>query len=664
MGIAADIALILVAGLLGGLLARKLGLPLLVGYIVAGVLVGPNTAGPTVVEIHEIELLAEIGVALLLFALGLELSFKDLGPVRRIALIGGPIQIVLTVAFGFGLGRGVFGWETIESIWFGALISLSSTMVVLKTLLAQGVMNTLASRAMIGLLVVQDLAVAPMLIALPKLSDLEAAVPELAWGALQAATFLAAMIFVGARLLPKFLQRIARWESRELFLVTVTALGVGIGYGTYLFGLSFAFGSFVAGMTLSESDLSHQALADIIPLRDVFGLLFFASAGMLFDPMFLVEHPGEVSLTVAAVIVGKALIFGLLARAFGYGNRAPFVIGLGLAQVGEFSFVLARTGLSVDAISEDLYALTLTTTLATMVVSPLLSRLSEPLYQGWQKVFPQKEPLRTFVMPEEKLADHVIVAGYGRTGRTAVQVLQALGIPLLVVDFDHERAERARETGAAVIWGDVANEEILEAAGIRRAKLLFFAVPDQQSMRMTIQRARAMRPDLPIVARALFNEHLNELREMGVHDAVQPEFEAGLEMVRQTLEKFDISPSDVYRVSSVIRNETYQPLQGADLSLSCRRLLEDIRGSELELGLEQMVIPLDGAAGGKTIGDLRVRSLTGGMIIAVSRDGTTRINPGPEEKLEAGDILALVGNAEQRKAMQDLLGCERPPLTV
>ena len=532
MGIAADIILIVCAALIGGLIAQRLGQPLLVGYILAGIVVGPNTAGPSVAETHEIELLAEIGVALLLFALGLEVSFKDLAPVRRIALIGGPIQILLSMLLGYGIGHLALGWTSLESIWLGAMIALSSTMVTLKILLSQGTANTLASRVMIGLLIVQDLAVAPLLIVLPKLSNLEAALPDLGLAALQAVGFLALMILVGTRVIPWALQRIVGWRNQELFLVAVLALGIGVGYGTYLFGLSFAFGAFVAGMVLSESELSHQALADIIPLRDIFGLIFFASAGMLFDPRFLVDNLSEVGLTVALVLLGKALIFGLLTRAFGYGNRAPFIVGLGLAQIGEFAFVLARMGVSTESISQEVYSMALTATLATMVLSPGLAWLSGPLYALWRKLVPQQEALRTFHLPDEEMSDHVIVAGYGRTGRAAVQVMGRLGVPFLVVDFDHETIAECLRHGQPAIWGDATRTQTLEAAGVERARLIFLTIPDAATMRMVVEKAREIQPGIEVVARALYPEHLQELQAIGVWTAVQPEFEAGLAMVR------------------------------------------------------------------------------------------------------------------------------------
>ena len=347
MGIAADIAIIVVAGLIGALIAQQLRQPLILGYILAGVMVGPFTGGVTVAEIHNIELLAEIGVALLLFALGIEFSLKELKPVRKIALIGTPIQILLTMAFGFGIGQ-LLGWEWDAALWFGGMIALSSTMITLKTLMNQGRLGTLSSRVMIGMLIVQDLAVVPLMIILPQLNQPGAGLSVLGMAALKAALFLFLMFFVGTRVIPILMARIASWNSRELFLLAITAMGLGIGYATYLFGLSFAFGAFVAGMVLSESDYSHQALSDIIPLRDLFGLLFFVSVGMLLDPAFLIANFGTILLVVLLIGVGKGLIFSILSRLFGYGNVVPLAVGLGLFQVGEFSFVLARVGLGIE----------------------------------------------------------------------------------------------------------------------------------------------------------------------------------------------------------------------------------------------------------------------------------------------------------------------------
>jgi len=387
MGIASDFVLIVVAGLVGGLLARLLRLPLLVGYVAAGVVVGPYTAGPTVVQIHDIELLAEIGVALLLFSLGLEISFRDLRPVRKFALIGGPIQIAVTASGGTLVGMKLLGLPLTDSVWLGAMISLSSTMVVLKSLSSAGKTATLASRAMIGLLVVQDLAVIPMLIILPQLANLSTALPQVLRAAGIAVVVLAGMVALGRWLLPWLLKQVLALGSRELFLVAVVAAGVGVGYAAQAAGLSFALGAFVAGIVLSESEFSHQALSDVTPLRDIFGLLFFVTVGMLFDPRFVWEHARQVTQVTALIIAGKSLCIGLLTRAFGYRNMAPWIVGLGLSQMGEFSFVLARSGFSAKLLSQTTYSLALTCTILTMALSPLLSAMALPLGRAWQKCY-------------------------------------------------------------------------------------------------------------------------------------------------------------------------------------------------------------------------------------------------------------------------------------
>ncbi|HYN87136.1 MAG TPA: cation:proton antiporter, partial [Ardenticatenaceae bacterium] len=530
MGIAADIAIIVVAALLGGVVAQRLRQPLILGYILAGVLVGPYTGGVTVTEVHDIELLAEVGVALLLFALGIEFSFKELQPVRRIALIGAPLQMLLTIAYGVAVGR-LFGWEWLRSLWFGGLISLSSTMVILKTLMSLGRLGTLSSRVMIGMLIVQDLAVVPLMIILPQLNDIEAGLPILGLAVVKAGLFLAAMIFIGTRVIPRLMAQIARWNSRELFLISVTAIGLGVGYATYLFGLSFAFGAFIAGMVLSESDHGHQALSDIIPLRDIFGMLFFVSVGMLLDPAFLVANLGTVLLVVLLVLVGKGLIFGVLTRAFGYGNIVPLAVGLGLFQVGEFAFVLARVGLNSGSIEQDLYSLVLTTALATMVLTPFASQAAGPIYE-WIRRHRKEEPLQTVNLPVEGLHDHVVIAGGGRVGQYAARVLHQLDLPFVVIELDQRRVDEYKEAGMPILYGDASHPIVLHAAGIEQARLLLVTVPPFGTAQAIIGEVRRLRPELHMIVRAESVDQMELFHQLGVHEIVQPEFEAGLEIVR------------------------------------------------------------------------------------------------------------------------------------
>jgi len=558
MGITADIAIIIVAALMGGLIAQLLKQPLILGYILAGVAVGPYTGVITATGIHNIELLAEIGVALLLFALGLEFSFKELQPVRKVALIGTPIQMILTIAYGFAIGQ-LLGFEKIASLWIGALISLSSTMVILKSMMNRGLMGTLSSRVMIGVLIVQDLAVIPLMIMLPQLSHPEVGLPALGWAAAKAAGFLTLMIIIGTKVIPRAMAYVVTWNSRELFILAVTATGLGVGYATYLFGLSFAFGAFVAGMVLGESDYSHQALSDIIPLRDVFALLFFVSIGMLLDPAFLLANLKTISLLVVLLIIGKGLIFAILVMFFGYRNVIPLAVGLGLFQIGEFAFVLGRVGVHTQSISNELFSLILTTAVITMILTPFLSGLTAPLYAVHRRWF-KHEPLQTLNLPKTGLHQHVIIAGAGRVGSYVANILKNLNTPFVVIELDSRQVSRLKETGIPLIYGDAGQPIVLNAAGIEHAELLIITTPSAIVTKTIVEKSRQVNPKLKIVARAENIDQIQILHDLGVNEVIQPEFEAGLEVTRQALLSLNIDATDIKRFTDQVRQELYAPL--------------------------------------------------------------------------------------------------------
>lgn len=650
MGIAADIAIIVVAGLIGGLIAQQLRQPLILGYILAGLVVGPFTGGVTVSNIKDIELLAEIGVALLLFALGLEFSLKELRPVRHIALIGTPIQILLTMALGFGIGQ-LFGWQWIESLWLGGLISLSSTMIVLKTLMNQGRLGTLSSRVMIGMLIVQDLAVVPLMIVLPQLDELAAGLPVLALAALKAAVFLFLMIFGGTRVIPRVMAYVANWNSRELFLLAITAIGLGVGYATYLSGLSFAFGAFVAGMILSESEYGHQALSDIIPVRDLFGLLFFVSVGMLLDPIFLVENWLTILTVVLLVSVGKGLIFGTISSVFGYGNVVPLAVGLGLFQVGEFSFVLARVGISTNSISNELYALTLTTAIVTMVMTPLVSGLTTPLYALRNRWF-KREALQSINLPETGLRDHVIIAGAGRVGQYVAQVLQRLEVVFVMIEMDHRRVMQAQNQGFPVIYGDASQEIVLEAGNVEQASLMLITTPAIIETRTIVAQLGRSNPTVRIVARAEGVEQMQALHEYGVYEVVLPEFEASLEITRQALLHLNISATDIQKLTDTIRRELYAPLYHTHNEYQALAQLESV-SRLLELSWVKLIA--DSPLVGRTIGELKLRSQTGVSVVGVMRNGELYPNPDADYRFASGDLVAIMGDSQQLVVFQTLM---------
>jgi len=533
LGIAADIAIIIVAGLGGGLLAQRLGQPLILGYILAGVVLGPVTGGVLISDPHDIELLAEVGVALLLFALGIEFSLKELKPVRNIALVGTPVQLLLILAVAAGimhwLGR---NWQ--EAVWFGAAVSLSSTMVVLKTLQSQGRVGTLSSRVMIGILLVQDLAVVPMLILLPRLGDLQGGSGEVALAVGKSVVFLGLMVVAGSRLIPRLMVMVSRWCSRELFLLTVTALGLGIGYATYKVGLSFAFGAFVAGLVLSESDHNHQALSDIIPLRDIFGRLFFASVGMLLDPVYLRENLVLVLVLALAIGLSKGLVFSGLARIFRYGNVVPLAVGLTMFQAGEFAFVIGKVGVQTGGLGDDLYSLLLAVTLVTMFLTPLVSSATAPIYSQIRKRR-ASEPLRTINVEKGNLHDHVIICGAGRVGRRVAQTLSERGHLCVTIELDQYRFEASKTANLPMIYGDASHPAVLEAAGLPDACLLVITTPAAATALAIARHSRRVLPGLHIVVRAESEPLVQELESLGVYEVVQPEVEVGLVLLRQSL---------------------------------------------------------------------------------------------------------------------------------
>jgi K+:H+ antiporter len=559
MGIAADIAIIISVGFLGGVVAQRLKQPLILGYIAAGILLGPVTGGVLIADPHDIELLAEIGIALLLFALGIEFSLKELRPVQKVALLGTSIQILLTVGAAAGMGL-VLGWPWTDAVWFGGCVSLSSTMVILKTLQSQGRLGTLSSRVMIGMLLVQDLAVVPLLILLPKLTDLRAGLPELGWALVRSVVFLALMIVVGTRVIPWLIRRISHWNSRELFLLTVTGLGLGIGYVTYKVGLSFAFGAFVAGIVLSESDHAHQALSDIIPLRDIFGLLFFASVGMMLEPRFLQENLLLVLGLAAAVGLTKALICAGVGRAFGYHSVVPLAMGLTMFQAGEFAFVIGRVGVATESIDTELYSVIMAVTLVTMFLTPFLSGATAPIY-GLIKKRRKTEPVLTINIDDHDLHDHVVMVGAGRMGRTVAGVLNRLNLPSVAIELDQHRLETCRDSGVAVIYGDASHPLVLKAAGLDRACVLLITTPSPVVTLAIARHARRLWPDLHIIARAETDGLLEDLHALGVHEVVSPHMEAGLEVTRQALLHLQVPDQQIERFADEVRRGFYRSLQ-------------------------------------------------------------------------------------------------------
>jgi CPA2 family monovalent cation:H+ antiporter-2 len=527
-----DIATVLAAAAAGGLLAALLRQPVLLGYLLAGILVGPTGLG-WIKEVVQVETLAQFGVTFLLFTLGVEFSLKELRQVRGIAL-GGLLQIGLTIAVTAVLAV-ASGWLTpVQGIFLGAVLSLSSTAVVLKSLTETNQMGTPQAQAMLGILIVQDLAVGLMLAVLPAL---DAPLPELA-GSLAKSVAEIGLVAVGAVLggiwlVPALLRLLAQQENKEVFLLGVISLCVGIALLTERLGLSSEIGAFIAGLMISEVEYADQTLAYVEPLRDVFAALFFAAIGMLIDPRFIADHLTLILGLVGLVMVGKFCLVAPLAGLFGYPLPAAVLVGLGLSQIGEFSFVLASEGQALGLVSRQLYLLIVSTTAVTLLVTPFLLKGAPGLLRKLQGI----PFLSRWLAADERPRDldarapqegHVVVCGYGRVGQDVVRILQARRYPLLVVDSSEQVIQQLRSQGIPYLYGNAASALVLEKARLNQAHALVIALPDRLSTRLCLKQALELAPHLEVVVRATHEEDIEQLYQLGAREVVHPEFEASL----------------------------------------------------------------------------------------------------------------------------------------
>ncbi len=648
MGIAEDLIIIIIAGLFVGVIANKLKTPPIVGFIVAGIIIGPHTGGITVSDIPRIELLAEIGVALLLFSIGLDFSFGELKAVKGIAILGTPIQVILLIAMGILMGHSL-GFSFLESAVFGMVISLSSTMVVIKTLMSRGLIGTLSSSVMIGILIVQDLAAIPLMLVIPNLGSLSGGITPLLFTLLKAGGILLVLVVIGMRAIPWILKFVARLNSRELFLITITAIGLGVGYVTHIFGLSLAFGAFLAGMVINESEYSHQALNDIIPLRDIFGLVFFTSVGMLLDVSFIREHIPTIALLVLLVILVKFTVFSLLSLSFRYFNIIPLALGLGLAQVGEFSFVLARTAMKNEIIDYDFFSLILAVSVVTMLVSPFVSMLAAPLYSLKKRFFSHEE-FQTKNLPSTGMAEHIVIAGGGRVGSQLARIFSKIGFSFIVIEQDFRRFERCKKSGLPVIYGDAGQEVVLQASKVDKAKLMIITVPFIATAKEITKLSYMKNPEIKIIARADDNVQLNDFFEMNIFEVVQPEFEASLEILRQALDLLEVPSVRVHELVDDLRKQNDPDFTMEKLD---QARLDRIFRMPGFLDISWFEVNARSRIAGKSLGELSVRAVTGASIVGVFRDDHFTANPNASFLVKEGDCLAVMGTQEQKRLFRE-----------
>jgi CPA2 family monovalent cation:H+ antiporter-2 len=569
------IAIGLTAAFIGGLAARRLGLPPIVGYILAGVAIGPFTPGLVADPAIATEL-AELGVILLMFGVGIHFSLRDLLAVRSIAIPGALIQTAVAVALGVALGS-AFGWGLGGGLVLGLALSIASTVVVLRALADRHEQDTIQGQIAVGWLIVEDLLAVLVLVLMPSIApillgqaDFASSVPAALGGVVialgKAAVFAILMIFAGARIVPWLMLVVAREGSRELFSLAVLAIALGLAYvSSSVFGVSFALGAFLAGAVVGESDMSHQAAADALPLRDAFAVLFFVSAGMLLDPAFLIANPLPVAAVIALIVVGKGLTKLLIVLAAGYPPRVALTVAAGLAQIGEFSFIVGTLGRSLGLLPDAGYQLIVAGALISIALNPLLFAFVQPIERRL-RASPALTSFREWragalgqVDPDERatLRLHAIVCGYGRVGRLLGPAFERRGFRYVVVTQQRDEVDRLRAGGVTAIYGDAANPVVLDMAGIEHARLVVVATSDPHETRLIVERVRERNATVDLVVRTHSDTEAAHLRSLGGKvQAVHGERELAVQMARYALRRFGISATEAEAIAQGLRGRS------------------------------------------------------------------------------------------------------------
>ncbi|MBN1690727.1 MAG: cation:proton antiporter [Dehalococcoidia bacterium] len=523
------------------MLARRVGQPVILGYLLVGVVTGPYVLG-WVGDVTLIKSAATIGITLLMFTLGLEVSFTQLRQVGNVGVWGGTLQIVITFAAGFLLGWALLGWTLTQSAVFGLVLSLSSTMVGLKVLMERGELGSIQGRIMIAMLILQDISVTIMLVIVSLLGQpADNLFNAFALAVGKAAIFIAVAIGMGLWVLPWGFGRIGGVRSRELFILSVLVLCLMAGFGTHILGLSAVFGAFVIGLVLRESIFAHQALAEITPLRDVFATLFFLSLGMLLNPVFVAENWATILLIVICILTLKTCIVFIIVCSFRYSNKIAILSGVGLFQIGEFSFVLAQAGMENNIVTDQFYSLIVASAVITMILTPvlfafvswLLPRLARPSAAAKKDALLISPDIDAGNIPESY---PVLLAGYGRIGRNIAANLRKDGIKFQVIEFDPELVSELRKENIPHIYGDAGNFHILSQLNLKDADVFVITVPDLLTIKSAINYSLHLNPKLKILARMHSRKETGKLSALGDIEFVSPEYEASNEFTRRILD--------------------------------------------------------------------------------------------------------------------------------
>ncbi len=619
-------------------LFHRAKLPALVGFLITGVLIGPYGAA-IITETHAVERLADIGVVLLLFAVGLEFSITDIMRSGRRLLLGGATQVLLTIAAVTALAL-LFRYPLPQAVFFGFLASLSSTAIVLKMYSDRAELDSAHGRLATGILLFQDIAVVPMMLMLPVLGEASAqgAVTPLSvlMSLGKAVLGLIGVYFMARQIVPFLLHQVIRLRNREMFFLLVVLLCLGTAWITYSLGLSLALGAFLAGLIISESEYSHHIVVEIMSFRDYFASLFFISIGMLLQTDYFMAHWVLLVIMALLLIILKSGIVAVTATMLRYPIRSSLLAGLGLAQIGEFSFLLAQQGQARDLMGQDVFQMFINTSILSMLATPFLIQSAPWLTRRLPEVSSGSVEKKDFCA----LTGHTIIAGYGLNGQNLAKTLRATHIPYVVLEVNADTIRRARAGGEPIIYGDITRKDVLLRAGVDCAKVIVFAISDNTATRLAVRLAREINPTIFILIRTRYAADVDELYKLGANQVIPEEFETSIEIFSRVLHEYHVPGNIIANQIQLVRFGGYKMLRGLSLDQeNLGRVASLFAGATVD----NVQLEPGAPAVGRTLQELDIRKNTGATVIAIARDGEANTNPGLDFMLQPDDIVVLIG---------------------
>lgn len=650
-----DLVLLFGLALVTVIIFRQFRLPSIIGFLCTGILAGPHAIG-LIRDSHQVEQMAEIGVILLLFTIGIEFSLKELLRIRHLVLYGGGLQVGATILIATVIcATSGISWQ--QSVFFGFLVSLSSTAILMKLLMDAGEMDSPHGKICLGILIFQDLCVVPLMLFTPFLGGAGNGLSGIVMVSLKALVVVVISHFGARFAVPWIFSQVVRTRSRELFILTIILVGFGTAFLTARAGLSLALGAFIAGLAISESEYSHQVMGDIIPFRDAFISLFFISVGMLLDPAMVVQHPLQIAAIVAAIIAVKWLAGTGAALLLRFPPRPALISGLLLAQTGEFAFVLSHTGQTYGLLDSGQYQLFLAASVATMALTPFSLRFAEPLATRLTSLLPAAlvRGSRTSGVSHDRfpMEDHVIIVGFGINGRNLASVLTGNGIRYIVIETNHHTVKTERKKGTRIIFGDASRPEILSHALIEKARVMVIAISDATATRRVVSLARSMRPAIHMIVRTRYVAEMEPLYQLGVNDVVPEEFETSVEIFSRVLRSYLVPHDQIEECITAVRRDSYQMFR----SISRRHShATGISGYLSGVELATFRVQPGSEVAGTQLRSGLVRERSGASVLVIRRGDEVTANPDPVWQFETEDIVLVLGTPAQLAAADRLFG--------